>query len=680
MSARPFVSLRHLTGADERAAEDSPARLFLPENEAEQGEENDGFCPPSPSLRRDGDQCWDTGGGADAGTRKDTGKGKGKRKRLEEDPYAYATGDQAQSGKGHDRGAEPELLPRPMRRDDYLVSHAYDAIEFGDLRSFIQHKRQKLKVQQGALIEQERHFLQHQQSKGAPSSSAFPNGVIPDRPYAPVFAGCHIYIDGLTQAAPFLELRRLIVLHGGEFYTFLDRKTQITHIVASSLTPKKRIEFRDYRVVSENWVLDSVAQGVKQDWRKYQHQSHPDVPFAQGGRDHPDAATAQSQGSQWIARLRQNRARQASQVPSRFEKRHDPAHVSLSNSVSHESTSLPKSTSLSTSTTILAPSFQNKATHIPEPSISATSKAFLSEAPSILPEQSNPWGEPTRQTKIVSFEPCVPSLPHASSESTHRLSVPDGPLKRSRSPSTSSSSSLLRSSPVPPDLGSGARTPVPLASTPLRQGGTSAAHSTVLASDSPSPPTSVSPVPEEGVGILPPKATFETSTQATQEAVSNTVFSATSEAVHQVALDPSADDEDERPATIGPHSILQPTQRRQQAAAAVRRDDVHVPYAASASNEHAARLLASSSWRERNTATSGEFLKGFFAKSRLHHLSSWKTQMRDMVAEAMRESGREMGSKDLPRGVRRVIMHIDVCLLSGSDCPPLLCLCPLVLI
>ncbi|KAE8260078.1 hypothetical protein A4X13_0g581 [Tilletia indica] len=84
-------------------------------------------------------------------------------------------------------------------------------------------------------------------------------------------------------------------------------------------------------------------------------------------------------------------------------------------------------------------------------------------------------------------------------------------------------------------------------------------------------------------------------------------------------------------------------------------------YFSQPSNRNASRLLGSPKWREANTATSESFLSGYFAKSRLHHLSTWKSQMQDMVAQALNDEakGRERGSPDLPPLTPRVIMHID---------------------
>lgn len=66
-----------------------------------------------------------------------------------------------------------------------------------------------------------------------------------------------------------LSLHREIVQHGGLFLQYLDSKTMATHIIASSLTPKKAVEFNRYRIVKPAWVVDSIKAGKLLAWTDY---------------------------------------------------------------------------------------------------------------------------------------------------------------------------------------------------------------------------------------------------------------------------------------------------------------------------------------------------------------------------------------------------------------------------
>ena len=76
------------------------------------------------------------------------------------------------------------------------------------------------------------------------------------------------YINGLTKV-PYATLREMIVLHGGVLVPYMDRKSLVTHILANNLTPQKRVEFRNYKVVTEAFITVSCESGVLQDWRDF---------------------------------------------------------------------------------------------------------------------------------------------------------------------------------------------------------------------------------------------------------------------------------------------------------------------------------------------------------------------------------------------------------------------------
>ncbi|KAF2213691.1 hypothetical protein CERZMDRAFT_39257 [Cercospora zeae-maydis SCOH1-5] len=83
-----------------------------------------------------------------------------------------------------------------------------------------------------------------------------------------IFKGVVCHVNGYTQPS-LNDLHGMIVQHGGGFIQYLDGKTMVTHIVASNLTPKKKEEFRRYRIVKPAWVVDSIKAGKLLPWDAY---------------------------------------------------------------------------------------------------------------------------------------------------------------------------------------------------------------------------------------------------------------------------------------------------------------------------------------------------------------------------------------------------------------------------
>jgi len=61
-------------------------------------------------------------------------------------------------------------------------------------------------------------------------------------------------------------------------------------------------------------------------------------------------------------------------------------------------------------------------------------------------------------------------------------------------------------------------------------------------------------------------------------------------------------------------------------------------YAAHKSNPNAARAIENPEWRAAHTSAAPDFIDGYYKNSRLHHLSTWKTELRKLVQEAQERS------------------------------------------
>ncbi|KAH9948124.1 DNA repair protein [Amylocystis lapponica] len=91
------------------------------------------------------------------------------------------------------------------------------------------------------------------------------------------------------------------------------------------------------------------------------------------------------------------------------------------------------------------------------------------------------------------------------------------------------------------------------------------------------------------------------------------------------------------------------------------------------------RAMADPAWRAAHTSVAPDFIEGYYRNSRLHHLSTWKAELRNLVAEAQervenggaavwgrmaggdprREGEEEEEAGDADADAERVIMHCD---------------------
>ncbi|CDK24912.1 unnamed protein product [Kuraishia capsulata CBS 1993] len=123
--------------------------------------------------------------------------------------------------------------------------------EFGDMSHYFKNKR----------------FMQQKADEDYVEWLSKRNGG--KNPNLAIFEGCIIYVNGRTD--PDIEqLHKMIIVHGGTFLAFLGSKGSATHIIASNLTPRKRIEFRNYKVVKPEWIVESIRENRRLPWSDYQ--------------------------------------------------------------------------------------------------------------------------------------------------------------------------------------------------------------------------------------------------------------------------------------------------------------------------------------------------------------------------------------------------------------------------
>ncbi|KAF9269472.1 DNA repair protein [Marasmius fiardii PR-910] len=73
----------------------------------------------------------------------------------------------------------------------------------------------------------------------------------------------------------------------------------------------------------------------------------------------------------------------------------------------------------------------------------------------------------------------------------------------------------------------------------------------------------------------------------------------------------------------------------------------HVPdYAADKSNPNAQRVMKDPEWRNSHTSAAPDFIEGFYRNSRLHHLSTWKAELKSLLKEAQKRAERGDGFFD----------------------------------
>ncbi|XP_040004413.1 DNA repair protein REV1 isoform X2 [Xiphias gladius] len=83
-----------------------------------------------------------------------------------------------------------------------------------------------------------------------------------------IFSGVAIYVNGYTEPSAD-ELRRLMMLHGGQFHVYYSR-SKTTHIIANNLPNSKIQELKGEKVIRPGWITDSVKAGRLLPYLQYQ--------------------------------------------------------------------------------------------------------------------------------------------------------------------------------------------------------------------------------------------------------------------------------------------------------------------------------------------------------------------------------------------------------------------------
>lgn len=156
--------------------------------------------------------------------------------------------------------AVPLKLPTPSHDDDDDEEDEVDygevgeLHEFGDFGAYFDNKRRKQE-----LLDQE--YTRWENKRIAETLGG-------QEQYPPIFKDCRIHVNGFTDP-PIAEIHRLVVLYGGKFILYLTNKSAATHIICDRLTPRKRIQFRNYKVVKTQWLLDLIKNKELANWQEY---------------------------------------------------------------------------------------------------------------------------------------------------------------------------------------------------------------------------------------------------------------------------------------------------------------------------------------------------------------------------------------------------------------------------
>ena len=467
-----------------------------------------------------------------------------------------------------------------------------------------------------------------------------------------IFRGVVVHINGYTQPS-LHELHRLIVSHGGGFVQYLDGKTIVTHIIASNLTPKKKVEFRKYRVVQPQWIVESINQGKQLPWHDFrvvdEGQGQKVLGFQDGAivsavntlqkgyRGQSDASwyTKQLHDGERNrgASLDEHSARQsevssnrASPVSSADEPAVSPGFSTGGIGSSKRDPSVGPSAPLPAVGNQFLPNEQYTFGSPTEPSSSIEEMRVRQRQQEIL--LSTPLKPPALQMDAVMISPLTREGLRASSYQS-ALSPQLTPLAQrgypASSPLSAAAARVLSQVSSPDDLLNNPQSPEP------------------------------GPIASDLVIPRPSQPTIETVTALPARIIDR------SSSGPELKADPNgedyglvfADDETE-------YGSLPSHPYKRRASSEADREGNKKPKLTA--EEHNERLLSDPHiWK--SSTMNPDFMKMYFSESRLHHLSSWKAslkaEMQALAAETSSQRARRPHPTKTKPGTRRYIVHAD---------------------
>ncbi|KAF6071607.1 impB/mucB/samB family protein [Candida albicans] len=178
-------------------------------------------------------------------------------------PKKMASFNSAISSDPFDDGLDEEIINHVNKIDDKKALSGDEddnnketvgkLHEFGDYATYFHSKRLKQQKQDEEYVKWDKKRRKLQNVEYEPKQ---------------IFKGCSIFVNGHTNPS-ITEIHRLVILHGGQFVSYMVNKSSVTHIVCDRLTPRKSIQFKNCRVVKAQWIVDSVAQQTLLDWTLY---------------------------------------------------------------------------------------------------------------------------------------------------------------------------------------------------------------------------------------------------------------------------------------------------------------------------------------------------------------------------------------------------------------------------